>query len=101
MSEGMVTLWFSSDKCLNVRNIAAESRASKMKISNQIPVENPKDRCEVLLCVLIQDTMLVREDISLYSFSVLGPTGIERWGHLLWEWPLAGAVLLGRLGSSR
>lgn len=72
-----------------------------MKISNQIPVENSKDRCEVLLCVLLQDTVLVREDISPHSFSVLGPTGVERWGHLVWEWPLASAVLLGRLGSSR
>lgn len=33
---GMVTLWFSSDKCLNVRNITAESRATEMKRKRKI-----------------------------------------------------------------
>lgn len=40
--------------------------------------------------------MLVRKNASPHLFSVLGPSGVEGWGHTLWGWTLPGTILVGQ-----
>lgn len=60
----------------------------KWKLLPSFPIENWKDRSEVLLYVLIQGVKLVREERFFSLLSVLGPCRVKKCGHLLWGWPL-------------
>lgn len=96
MPRSMGTLRFSPDKCLNVKNMAAESRATEIEISIikfLLKTQRTETKCYFCLDTRCHDGE--EKNASPCLLSVLDLSGVEQWGPLLWGWTLCRSSLVG------